>query len=102
MKNNSLASVSDRYMSYVWYDDRQEVLLLPVLLYVWGLVKQDSLFLGFAALLWMAGYAIWCLWTLWKVSERFPAEDNWRAIAVLVYGGTSWVLILALAIVFRG
>jgi len=94
MKNESFTPPPNRWMSYIWRDDRVELVLIPVGLYLVGLFTRKADLIGWAFGIWALGFLVWCLWTTWRVSDRQPRNDVGRAVATLVYGGLSWPLLI--------
>ena len=92
MKNEPFTPPPNQWMKWTWQYDRDELVLLPVGVYLWGLFHWDTESFGWAMALWGLAFIIWCLWTTWRVADRDPKEDVWRAVATLVYGGGAWLL----------
>jgi hypothetical protein len=65
---------------------------LPPLFFAFGLYKNDPDMYAIAFITWAIGYFVWGLWALWRVADRFPRDDVWRAVAILVYGGAPWLV----------
>lgn len=92
MKNEAFTPPPNPWLRWQWQYDRDELVVLPAGLYVWGLIRWNAEILGWAIGLWVLGFVIWSLWTTWKVADRYPKEDAWRAVAILVYAGGAWLL----------
>lgn len=97
MKYEPFTTPPDPWTRAVWENDRVEILLLPVLVWFVGLFQRDGALSVLALMAWAVAFGIWCLWTMWRVTDRFPADDNWRAVATLVYGGAAWLLLPAIS-----
>jgi hypothetical protein len=92
MKNEPFTPPPNTALSVEWMQDRDELVGLPALIYLWGAFSGSVEILGWALAIWALGFAVWCLWTCWKAADRWPKEDTWRAVATLVYGGAPWLL----------
>ena len=94
MRNDPFTPPPNPWIQNIWTEDRVELVALPALLWAIGVFRGDRAMLGLALAIWAVGFAIWCLWTMWRVTDRVPADDVWRALATLVYGGAPWLLAL--------
>jgi len=91
MKDEPFTPQRETFFTNQMEDRRFWLLGFPALLYLWGLARRDPQDIDLALLTLVVAFPVWCAWTLWRVTGRFPAEDSWRAVAVLVYGGAAWL-----------
>lgn len=66
------------------------LLILPLIVYLSGLIAGDIALAGYALLVWALAVMIWTPWIIVRVNMANPPGDAWRAVAILGLGLLPW------------
>lgn len=67
--------------------------LFPGIAYAAGLISGSDIAHVVALLSWPVIFLCSALWGVWRITDRQPADDLWRAVAIYVFGSAAWLLV---------